>query len=159
MQPLDCVKELAGNASLGWTEGGRKGLLICKLCIIWSKGCPLWLLLKLSWCFRTQNEYLLSATLWSPRLCESRTSCCSQSLLFISSENWPSAALSSCCLLPPHPASNVLSPAPRLADTIPAWLSWNPHCQAHCHMCVRSVHFGDRMKRALWINPCSVLCH
>ena len=158
MQTLDCVKELAGKASLGWTEGGRKRVLICKLCIIWGKGCPLWLLLKLSWCFRTQNERLVS-TLRSPSLCECRPSCCSQSLLFISSENRPSAALSSCCLLPPHPPSSVLSPAPRPADTIPAWLSWNPHHQAHWHMCVGSVYFGDRMKRALWINPCSILCH
>ena len=135
MQTLDCVKELAGKASLGWTEGGRKRLLICKLCIIWGKGCPLWLLLKLSWCFRTQNERLVS-TLRSPSLCECRPSCCSQSLLFISSENWPSAALSTCCLLPPHPAPRVLSPAPRRAVIIPSWRSWNLYHQAHCHMCV-----------------------
>ena len=166
MQTLACVKELALKASLGWTEGGVRGYywlywyerqlsftkfhifrLICRLWIIWIKGCPLWLLLKLSWCFRRRNESLELATLRSPRLCESRASCCSRSLLFISSEYWPSAALSTCCLLPPHPASKVFFPAPRRAVIIP---SWNPHRQAHCHICVCGQHTLVREQRELY---------
>lgn len=73
--------------------------VICKLYIWWT-WYPLWPLLKLSWFFRRGNESLISVTLRSPRLSESRASCCSQSLLFISAEYWPSDALTSCCLIP-----------------------------------------------------------
>ena len=103
------------------------------------------MVLKLSSSFRRGSESLVSATL--------RTSVSVRVELpaapnpsSVSSEYWPSAALSSCCLLPPHPPSSVLSPAPRRADTIPAWLSWNPHLQAHCPMCVRSAHFGTEWR-------------
>ena len=77
-------------------------------------------------------------------------SCCSQSLLFISSEYRPSAALSACCLLPPSPASKVFSPAPRRAVIIPSWRSWNPHRQAHCHICICGQHSLVREWRELY---------
>ena len=168
MQTLDCVKELAVKASLGWTEGGVRGYywlywyerqlsftkfhifrLICRLWIIWIKGCPLWLLLKLSWCFRRRNESLVPATLRSPRLCESRASCCSQSLLFISSEYWPSAALSTCsssCLQSLLPCSQESSHDPLLT------LLESTSTSTLSHMCMWSAHFNERMKRMLQIN-------
>ena len=59
----------------------------------------MWPLLKLSWFFRRGNKILVSVTLRSSRLSESRAFCYLQSLLFLSSEYWPSAALT-CCLLP-----------------------------------------------------------
>ena len=103
------------------------------------------MVLKLSSSLRRGSESLVSATL--------RTSVsvrvelpAAPSPSSVSSEYWPSAALSSCCLLPPHPPSSVLSPAPRRADTIPSWLSWNPHLQAHCPMCVWSAHFGTEWR-------------
>ena len=79
--------------------------------------------------------------------CVRVASCCSQSLLFISSEYQPSAALSTCCLLPLRPASKVFSPAPRRTVIIP---SWNPHRQAHCHICVCGQHTLVREWRELY---------
>ena len=47
----------------------------------------------------------------------------------------------------PLPASKVFSPAPRRAVIIP---SWNPHRQAHCHICVCGQHTLVREWRELY---------
>lgn len=142
-------------ASLGWTEGGIKRLLlvilmwktaiihwdsISRLKICWLhyliKGCPLWLLLKLSWCFRRWKEVwcrLHSGLGYWGKSCPCLIPPLHQLWVLALSCSGP------CCLLPPPSCLQVLSLLP--GGHHPSWRLLESTSPSHvCHTCVCGQH-------------------